>query len=102
MTGIDFFSWLVLVVIILSLVVAFVLLAQLPGNLARARNHPQADAISMAGWLGLLLTLGVVWVLAMVWANLTPVVDSSEEIGELKLRLAKLEALHLNDQEDRG
>ncbi len=91
MTGIDIFAWLVLIVIVISLVVAFVLLAQLPGNMARARKHPQADAINMAGWLGLLLTLGVIWVLAMIWANIKPVGDSSGEIDRLKARLADLE-----------
>ena len=45
----------------------------LPGKKARERNHPQADAIAVAGWLGLLFG-GVGWALALVWAHTTPVV----------------------------
>ncbi len=70
MEAIDYFAWFVLLVIILSVVFVFVSLAQLPGKLARARSHPHADAVDMAGWLGILLTLGVIWVLAMVWAQM--------------------------------
>ena len=91
MTGIDYFAWLVLIVIVVSLVAILIVVAQLPGRMARARNHPQAAAINMAGWLGLLLTLGIVWVFAMIWANMTPVPDSNAEIGKLKARLAELE-----------
>lgn len=91
MTAIDVFAWLVLIVIVASLVVAFVLLAQLPGKMAKAGNHPQADAIAMAGWLGLLLTLGVVWVLAMIWAKTNPAGGSNAELDEFKARLSDLE-----------
>ena len=59
MEAIDYFSWFVLIVILLSVVFVFVSLAQLPGKMARARSHPHADAVDMAGWLGMLLTLGV-------------------------------------------
>ena len=44
------------------------LLGSLPGKIARSRNHPQAEAITVCGWLGLLLTGGLLWVVAMVWA----------------------------------
>jgi hypothetical protein len=46
-------------------------MAKLPGNKARERNHPQADAINVLGWIGLLL--GVIpWVFALVWAYTRP------------------------------
>ncbi len=94
MTGIDIFAWIVFVAIIVSIAVVFVALAQLPGKTARGRNHPQADAIEIASWLGLLLTMGVVWVLAMVWARMTPVLPASgdDEINELRARVAELES----------
>ncbi len=50
-------SLLALVVMILLLVlavVAAVLLGGLPGRIAQRRDHPQADAIRMCGWMGLL------------------------------------------------
>ncbi len=72
MTVLDYFAWFVLIAILFTALLAFVALAQLPGRIASARNHPQADAINVAGWLGLLLTLGIVWVAAMIWANIVP------------------------------
>ena len=99
MTGIDYFAWFVLIVIIVSLVVLFVALARLPGEMARKRGHPHAEAINVAGWLGLLLTLGVVWALAMVWAFIRPADGSDapdgpaapDELERLKARVAELE-----------
>lgn len=96
MTGIDYFAWLVFIIIVISAVAVFVLLAQLPGNTARERNHPQAEAINIASWLGLLLTLGVVWVLAMVWSRMVPVGVASDvtsdELQNLRAKVTELES----------
>ena len=67
MSGLDIFAWIVLVVLVACVVVGFVILAMLPGKIARQRGHPQADAINVAGWLGA-LALGVFWPLALIWA----------------------------------
>ena len=66
-----------LILVVFSLLVVLVVwflaeMAMLPGKIARKRNHPQAEAISVAGWLGLLMTMGVLWVLAVVWAYTGP------------------------------
>ena len=58
-----------------------------PGNIARAAEHPQADAISMLAWIGL-LTLGLGWLVALVWAKTKPVFSSAA----LENRVADLEA----------
>jgi hypothetical protein len=50
MGGIDIFAWIVFVVIVLSVVVVFTTLAQMPGKTARERNHPQAEAIRVVAW----------------------------------------------------
>jgi NADH:ubiquinone oxidoreductase subunit 6 (subunit J) len=94
MAGLDIFAWIVFVVILVSVVVVFITLAQMPGKTARERNHPQAEAINIASWLGLLLTMGVVWVLAMVWSRTTPVGDTmadTDELQRLRERVAELE-----------
>ena len=67
----PFLHWLTLIILcIMPIVVAYVLyrLGGLPGAIARARNQPQADAVAICGWMGL-LTL-VLWPLALVWAYL--------------------------------
>ena len=62
-------SWIVLAVLFLVFVAAIVYLGSLPGNIAKKRNHPQADAINAASWIGLAL-LGSGWPIAFVWAFL--------------------------------
>jgi Na+/H+ antiporter NhaD/arsenite permease-like protein len=66
-----------IILVVFSLLVVLVVwflaeMAMLPGKIARKRNHPQAEAISVAGWLGLLVTMGLVWVLAVIWAHMRP------------------------------
>jgi hypothetical protein len=64
---------LVIILIVVGSTVAFLLwLASVPGKVARARGHAQADAVSVAGWLSL-LTLFTTWPLALIWAYLRPV-----------------------------
>lgn len=48
-------------------VVALLSVAALPGRIARRRQHPQAPAVNLCGWLGLPTGLG--WVIAMIWAH---------------------------------
>jgi hypothetical protein len=50
----------------------FVEIGSFPGKKAKERNHPQAEAIGVLGWLGLLFG-GVGWVVAVVWAYTKPV-----------------------------
>jgi hypothetical protein len=69
--GIMVFSMIVLVTLLATAVVVFVVLARWPGQTAQARNHPYAEAVTIAGWVGLLAG-GVLWPLALVWAYLTP------------------------------
>jgi hypothetical protein len=66
----DIIAFVVFAVLIVALVVIVVLLGSLPGKIARKRGHPQAAAITAAGWL-CLPTL-ILWALALVWAFLKP------------------------------
>jgi len=92
MAFIDIFAWIVLIVIVLSVVAALVVVAMLPGKLARQRNHPQAEAINIAGIAGI-FTFGVVWVLALIWAFTKPDGRADdEELAALKARVAALES----------
>jgi len=66
-SGLDIFAWIVLIVLIGTVIVIWVFLAMLPGRIAGQRNHPQHEAVNVAGWLGA-IALGVFWPLALVWA----------------------------------
>src|SRR5271167_2501964 len=75
--GLDIWDFLTFAVI-LALVGAFlavtVFVLGLPGRIAIARKHPDADAINMMGWLGFLAV--VPWIQAFIWAfKPTDVVD---------------------------
>src|SRR5262245_22086000 len=70
----DYIAFLGFVIIFVALRAAIIVILGLPGRLAIARNHPQADAVNTLGWLGF---LGVVpWVYALIWAlKPTDVID---------------------------
>jgi uncharacterized membrane protein YfcA len=57
----------ILVSLVLLLIWLYTVLAKMPGDKARERNHPQADAINVLGWIGLLLGVAP-WLVALVWA----------------------------------
>lgn len=83
----DIFAFVVFGILFLAIVVAIVALGSLPGNIARRRGHPQADAITAAGWIGI-ASMGIVWPIAFVWAFLRPdnnaARQASREAEELK------------------
>lgn len=62
----------ILVILVLIGIWVFVELAKLPGAKAKERDHPQAEAINILGWLGLLFG-GVPWLIALVWAYTNPI-----------------------------
>jgi hypothetical protein len=57
----------ILVLLILLLIWLYTVVAKIPGETARKRNHPQAEAINVLGWIGLLLGIAP-WLVALVWA----------------------------------
>ena len=63
----DIFAIAILLVLALALVGAWVLLGMMPGRIARQRNHPQADAVSVCGWWGV-ITVGLLLPVAFIWA----------------------------------
>ena len=67
----NVFALIVLIAIIVSVISVLVVLAMVPGRVAKSRGHPQADAINVAGWVGILL-FGVLWPLALIWAYYKP------------------------------
>ena len=74
----DVFAIIILAVLGLTLAGVWVLLGMMPGRIARRRNHPQADAVSVCGWWGV-ITMGLLLPLAFIWAYYTPAVDQNTE-----------------------
>ena len=62
----DYLTFLVLMVAGLGVLVALVWLAGLPGRIAIARNHPEAEAVRLMGYAGFFTV--VVWLKAFLWA----------------------------------
>ncbi|THK36349.1 DUF3302 domain-containing protein [Ensifer sp. MPMI2T] len=67
MSMIDIFAWIVLIVLVLSTVFVIVFLAMLPGMIAKRRNHPWAEAVTVGGWVTLFFGF-VFWPLVLIWA----------------------------------
>lgn len=63
----DYLTFLTLFLLVVMGVVFWVWLAGLPGRIAIARKHPEAEAVKLLGWAGLLPTI-YPWVQAFIWA----------------------------------
>src|SRR6266849_8017458 len=70
----DYLTFLVILALVGAFLTLAVLVLGLPGRIAIARKHPDADAINVMGWLGFLAV--VPWMQAFMWAfKRTDVVD---------------------------
>ena len=103
----DLLTFVVLGVLLSTgLYVAF-RLGALPGQIARRRGHPQADAINVAGWVGL-LALGLLWPLTLIWAFTRPPRASEaepephREVQSLSKRVQDLEEQGRRREEGSG
>ena len=86
--ALDIFALIVMGILIAVVIIAVVKLGPLPGNIAKKRGHPQADAINVLGWIGV-ITLGVSWLIALVWAFTRTAEQQDQYISE---RIAALES----------
>jgi type VI protein secretion system component VasK len=90
----DILALFVMIVLIVVILVLAVWIGGAPGKIARQRNHPQAEAISVCGWIGL-ITLGPAWIVAIVWAFTRPRAaasgdDASQRIAALETEVQRL------------
>ena len=88
----DIFALIVIAILLALVIWLVVLLGNMPGDIARKRQHPQAEAISALGWVGI-ITMGLGWFIAIVWAYYKPgaaEADLNKRIEDLE---SKLEAL---------
>jgi hypothetical protein len=88
MNFLDIFSLFVLLVIIAAAVGLLLLLAWLPGNIAGKRRSPWAEAINVAGWVGILFP--PFWMLALIAAFIKPRVGEGAAIAITESETAEL------------
>ncbi|HSZ19467.1 MAG TPA: DUF3302 domain-containing protein [Candidatus Acidoferrum sp.] len=70
----DYVTFATLFVLGVGALVAIVFILGLPGRIAVARKHPDAEAVNIMGWVGFLAL--VPWIQAFIWAfKPTQVVD---------------------------
>jgi Protein of unknown function (DUF3302) len=70
----DYVTFASLAVIVMAFLALAIFILGLPGRIAIARNHPEADAIYLMGWIGFLAV--VPWIQALIWAfKPTDVID---------------------------
>ncbi len=91
----DIFALVVMGVLITFVILMVVKLGPIPGNIAKSRGHPQADAINVLGWIGV-VTLGLAWPIALVWAYTRSGEQQAAYLGErvasIEVELAALKA----------
>jgi hypothetical protein len=65
----DYFSLGMLFFVAIALFYGIIAIHDIPYEIAKHRNHPQQDAIHVAGWISL-FTLHVLWPFLWIWATL--------------------------------
>jgi len=83
----GFWLALVLIVIFVCLLLAFV-----PGNIARSRGHANARAIRLCGLLGLVFFPA--WIFALVWAYTGPEAPETIRFKETDYHLGTSQSRH--------
>ncbi len=105
----NYFALFLLFFIYISFFYGVIALCDVPRKIAAKRNHPQQEAIRVAGWVSL-FTLHAIWPLLWIWASLydeergwgfQPVKDSEKktrqslenQFSQMQSRLDKLEQI---------
>ena len=65
----DYFALGLLIFVVIVLFYGIIAIHDIPYEFAKARQHPQQDAIHIAGWISL-FTLHVIWPFLWIWATL--------------------------------
>lgn len=65
----DYFALFLLFFVSITVFYGIIVIHDIPYEIAKKRNHPQQDAIHVAGWVSL-FTLHVLWPFLWIWATL--------------------------------
>lgn len=67
--NLDYVALGILIFVVLVLFYGIIAIHDIPYEIAKKRNHPQQDALHVAGWISL-FTLHVLWPFLWIWATL--------------------------------
>jgi Protein of unknown function (DUF3302) len=89
----DYVTFAAIFIIVVAFLAFAVFILGLPGRIAIARKHPEADAVNLMGWVGFMAI--VPWIQALIWAfKPTNVVDirylPKQEQRETEAMIARL------------
>lgn len=97
----DYVALAILVIVALVLFYGIIAIHDIPYEIAKHRNHPQQDAIHVAGWISL-FTLHVLWPFLWIWATLyredrgwgfsTQIQADEDRLTALEQQVAELKA----------
>lgn len=111
----DYFALFLLGFVAVVIFYGVIAIHDIPYEIAKRRNHPQQDALHVAGWISL-FTLHAIWPFLWVWATLyredrgwgfgstspspnttdhaaqAQVVELKEQLQQVQMRIAALEA----------
>ncbi|MCU8038977.1 DUF3302 domain-containing protein [Shewanella oncorhynchi] len=65
----DYFALGILFFVIIIIFYGVIAIHDIPYEIAKKRNHPQQDALHIAGWVSL-FTLHAIWPFLWIWATL--------------------------------
>ncbi|WP_351087977.1 DUF3302 domain-containing protein [Shewanella sp. S1-49-MNA-CIBAN-0167] len=65
----DYFALGILVFVVIFIFYGIIAIHDIPYEIAKKRNHPQQDALHIAGWVSL-FTLHAIWPFLWIWATL--------------------------------
>jgi Protein of unknown function (DUF3302) len=105
----DYLTFLTMFLMVCSVGAVWIFLAGLPGRIALSRKHPEAEAVKLLGYAGLLPTI-YPWIQAFIWAfKPTNIIDirrfpkaEAEAIEEDIARLKGLPQTPVNEHERDG
>jgi hypothetical protein len=101
----DYITFATLFILGVGALIAIVFVLGLPGRIAIARKHPDAEAVNIMGWVGFLAI--VPWIQAFIWAfKPTQVVDIRRdplaEQAAIREEIAKLLGKGKDDEKSKA
>jgi uncharacterized membrane protein len=95
MNALDIVSLLILAILLVGVLFLVLIVAAIPGVIAKKRRSPWVEAINVAGWIGVLLP--PIWMVALIAAFVRPntgegaqIAISQDETTELSAAIANI------------